>query len=84
MATRRRRKQSRNTTKLVALLLPIVLLAAILLWLFFGDGQHSLGSKPAPETLEGSKASQKARPQSREKILEPERKKLDEILKSRQ
>ena len=83
MATRRRRSPRRKKSKLVLLLLPIILLAAILIWLFFDVGQQYL-SRYRPTAREPGKDAQKQpAPRSSERILDPERKKLDEILKTR-
>jgi len=89
MAARGRRRQPKQTkkkrkkSKLVLLLLPIAILVAILGWLFREQGAGLFGSR-RPQTTAG-KSPPKTNPKTSagEKILDPERKKLDEILKNR-
>lgn len=82
MATRRRKKR-RSKSKLILLLLPLALLVAILAWLFLDEARHFVESRPTAGTPAKPATSKQPRPPSNERILDQERKKLDEILENR-
>lgn len=82
MATRRRKKRQ-SKSKLVLLLLPLAALLVILAWLFRDEAKRLLDVKPTAEPPVRSEASKQTRPKGAEKILDRERKKLDEILETR-
>lgn len=65
------------------LLLPIAILVAILMWFFIEEAEWFRGSKRAQTTTGESQPIKKPKTSAGEKILDPERKKLDEILKNR-
>lgn len=82
MATRRRKKRQ-SKSKLFLLLLPLAALLAILAWLFRDEARRFLDRRPMAETPVRPEAAKETRPKGAEKILDRERKKLDEILETR-
>ena len=88
MATRQRQRQRRRPkirkkSKLVLVLLPILIFAAVLAWLFLEEVKQTLDAKPTQTAKNQPASSKKPGRKSTEKILDPERQKLDEILKNR-
>ena len=89
MATRKRKKRSRLRTLLFYILFPLVVwFVAFLLWFYWRDVSAWLSKGDAPPNLpvrvkprERSDTAPAERPP--EKILEEDRRKLDEILKRR-
>ena len=89
MATRKRKKRSRLRTLLFYILFPLVVwFVAFLLWFYWRDVSAWLSKGDAPVNSPGrvkprerSDTAPAERPP--EKILEEDRKKLDEILKRR-
>ena len=89
MATRKRKKRSRPRTLLFYILFPLVVwLVAFLLWFYWRDvsawlskGDARVNSPGGVKPRERSDTAPAERPQ--EKILEEDRRKLDEILKRR-
>lgn len=91
MARRKRRKRSAVKTILLLVLTPIIIWAlAFIVWLYWNEIANSLApvenhSEPAAKTLrklnkdESRSRSNETRP--KEKILDADRKKLDEIIR---
>ena len=86
MATRQRQKRRpkiRKKSKLVLVLLPILIFVGVLAWLFLEEVKQTLDAKPTRTTKNQPAPSKQPVRKSTEKILDPEREKLDEILKNR-
>jgi len=91
VARKRRRKRSWLRTVLLFILTPLVVwFLAFLLWLYWDDitdlftrDQKSLKSPPSPPR-QSEKVEQPTKNKSAEKILDEDRKKLDEIIKRRE
>ena len=85
MATRKRKtpKRTKRKTKLVLVLLPIAFFVTVLAWLFLEEVKQTLDAKPTRTTKIQPAPSKQPVRKSTEKILDPEREKLDEILKNR-
>ena len=87
MARKRRRKRSWLRTVLLFILTPLVVwFLAFLLWLYWDDitdlfTRDQKGAKPAQKS---ERVEQPAKNKSAEKILDEDRKKLDEIIKRRE
>ena len=89
MATQKRKKRSRPRTLLFYILFPLIVwLVAFLLWFYWRDvsawfskGDAPVNSPGRVKPRERSDTAPVERPQ--EKILEEDRRKLDEILKRR-
>lgn len=79
----RRRKKRQSKSKLFLLLLPLAALLAIVAWLFLDEAKRFLDFVPTREGPAKPASSKQPRPPSPERILDRERKKLDEILENR-
>lgn len=85
MAKKTRRKRSWLRTLFLFVLTPLIIwLLAFLLWLYWKDVSQLFRGDPTPiqPASKGTgKAEQPAKNPSKERILEEDRRKLDEILK---
>lgn len=85
MATRRRRapRRKHKKAKLILVLLPIICFVAILAWLFFEEVKQTLDAKPTQTTKSRPAPAERPVAKDTETILDPERRKLEDILKNR-